>query len=91
MKVNRLKYVYVVVGVSEPEMEQSYLIVSEMHAGHSSLEKAQRELGAILDEIRHEANENEYEFTYETDNDSLSVDFNNGTQEYYKIYKILVN
>lgn len=91
MKVNRLKYVYVVVGVSEPEMEQSYLMVSEMHAGHSSLEKAQRELGTILDEIRQEANENEYEFTYEMDNDSLSVDFNNGTQEYYKIYKILVN
>lgn len=91
MKVNRLKYVYVVVGVSEPEMEQSYLIVSEMHAGHSSLEKAQRELCAILDEIRQEANENEYEFTYEMDNDSLSVDFNNGAQEYYKIYKILVN
>ena len=91
MKVNRLKYVYVVVGVSEPEMEQSYLIVSEMHAGHSNLEKAQRELGAILDEIRQEANENEYEFTYEMNNDSLSVDFNNGTQEYYKIYKILVN
>lgn len=91
MKVNRLKYVYVVVGICEPEMEQSYLIVSEAHAGHSTMEKAQRELQAILDEIRQEATEQEYEITYEMDNDSLNVEFPSGSNEYYKIHKILVN
>ena len=44
MRTNRPQYVYVVVGICEPEMEQSYLIVSEAHAGHSTMEKAQEEL-----------------------------------------------
>ena len=91
MKTNRLKYVYVVVGICEPEMEQSYTIVSEAHAGHSTMEKAQGELQAILDEIRQEAVEQEYEITYEMDNDSLNVEFPSGSNEYYKIHKILVN
>lgn len=91
MRVNRLKYVYVVIGICEPEMEQSYLMVSEMHAGHSTLEKAQRELQAILEEIQTEAQTEEYEVTYEMTNDSLDVDFPSGNHEFYKIYKILVN
>lgn len=91
MKVNRVRYTYVVVGICEPEMEESYLMVSEKHAGHSTMEKAQRELQAVLDEIQQEAAQDEYEVTYTMGNDSLEVDFPSGNHEFYKIYKILVN
>ena len=92
MKVNRLKYVYVVVGISEPEMEQSYLTVSEKHAGHSTKEKAQRELKAVYEEAVDElAREGEVLTSWEMDEDSLSMDFPSGSHEYYRIYKILVN
>ena len=91
MKSNRKRYVYTVVGICEPEMEQSYLMVSEMHAGHSTLEKAQRELQAILEEIQTEARTDEYEVTYEMTNDSLDVDFPSGNHEFYKIYKKIID
>lgn len=93
MKVERKRYVWVVVGIEDnhANFEGAFLVVSEPHAAHTSQEKAQRELGAILAEIRQEALDNEYEITYERDNDSLSVDFPSGSHEYYRIYKLLVN
>lgn len=52
MKSNRQKYVYVVVGLNDnsANFEGTFLVVSEKHAGHSTLEKAQQELGAIYRE-----------------------------------------
>ena len=93
MKLNRPKYVYVVAGLNDASQNYDgvYLMVSELHAGHSTMGKAQKELEAILAEIRAEATLEEYEIEYEMDGESLSVDFPSGTHEYYRIYKILVN
>ena len=93
MKVNRPRYVYVVAGINDAtaNYDGAYLIVSEQHACHSTLEKAQNELVAILAEIRKEATEEGYEIEYDMDGQSLSVDFDSGSHEYYRIYKVLVN
>jgi hypothetical protein len=94
MKVERKRYVYVVVGLNDnsANFEGCFLIVSEPHAGYSTKEKAQQELGAIYREAVEElANEGETLTGWEMDSDSLSMDFPSGSHEYYRIYKILVN
>lgn len=93
MKVDRPQYVYVVAGINDAtaNYDGAYLIVSEQHACHRTLEKAQNELVAILHEIQHEATENGYEIEYDMDEQSLTVDFDSGSHEYYRIYKVLVN
>lgn len=85
------RYVWVVAGVIEGAEGEAHLCVSEPCGAHSSQVKAQAELSAILDEIRQEANENGYEFTYEMDNSTLEVSFESGQVETYKIFKMLVN
>ena len=94
MIVDRPRYIYVVVGLNDnnANFEGCFLVVSEKHAGHSTKEKAQKELQAIYEEAVNElANEGEVLTNWEMDEDSLSMDFPSGSHEYYRIYKILVN
>ena len=90
---NRKRYIWVVVGVEDnhANFEGSFLIVSEPRAAHTSHEKAQKELDAILAEISQEAIEQEYKITCDRDEESLTVNFPSGSHEYYRIYKLLVN
>lgn len=89
MKVDR--YFYLVVGIEDDDQGRSTLILSDSHALHTSKEKAVAELGAILDEIRRDANEMEYEFEYVMGDDNLTVDYESGSQEFYTIRKIKLN
>ncbi len=87
------RYVWVVAGLNDnsANFEGVTLMVSEPCGAHTSHLKAKAELEAILEEIRQEANDGEYEFNYEMDDWHLSVDFESGSHEYYRIYKMLVN
>lgn len=89
MKVDR--HFYLVVGIEEDDQGRSTLILSDAHALHTSKEKAIAELGQILEEIRNDANEMEYEFTYVMGDENLTVDYESGTQEFYTIRKVKLN
>ena len=89
MKVDR--YFYLVVGIEEDDQAGSTLRLSDAHALHTSKEKAIAELGQILEEIRNDANEMEYEFTYVMGDENLTVDYESGTQEFYTIRKVKLN
>lgn len=89
MKVDR--YFYLVVGIEEDDQRCSTLILSDDHALHTSKEKAIAELGAILDEIRQDANEMGYEFQYVMGDENLTVDYESGSQEFYTIRKVKLN
>jgi len=85
------KYFYLVVGIEEDEQRCSTLILSNAHALYRTKEKAIAELGMILNEIREDANKNGYEFQYVMEDESLTVDFETGAQEFYVIRKIKLN
>lgn len=89
MKVDR--YFYLVVGIEEDDQAGSTLRLSDAHALHTSKEKAIAELNNILDEIRQSANELGYEFNYVMGDESLTVDYEGGSQEFYTIRKVKLN
>ena len=89
MKVDR--YFYLVVGIEEDDQGRSTLILSDSHALQTSKEKAIAELGAILDEIRNDADEMGYEFQYVMGDENLTVDYESGSQEFYTIRKVKLN
>lgn len=80
--------VYIVVGICTPYDEGSYMMVSK-HAVKSTLEKAQEEFLNILNEIKEDAEKNEYTYSASFDRDRLMmvVNFGSGTEEIYRIYE----
>ena len=89
--MEKARYFYLVVGIEEDGQGGATLILSDAHALHSSKEKAVAELGTILEEIRNDANEMEYEFTYVMGDENLTVDYESGSQEFYIIRKVKLN
>ena len=87
-----MKKVYVVVGICYPYDEDAFTIVSA-HAVKSTLEKAQDEFVAILNEIAKEAAEQEYKYStsFNADKTLMRVTFNFGTEEVYKIHEQIVD
>lgn len=89
MKID--KYFYLVVGIEEDDQGGATLILSDAHALHTTKEKAIAELGAILDEIRKDAEHAGYEFNYVMGDEHLTVDYESGSQEFYTIRKVKLN
>ena len=87
------RYIYVVVGISYGTEfgDEGHIIISNSHAAHTSLKKAQEELNAILAEIREESFEENYTFTHQLNENDLSVTYESGLEEYYKINKLKLN
>lgn len=91
MKRNR--YVYVVAGISINDEwgAEGHLVISNEYGAHGSMRKAQIELSAILAEIREQSIEEQYTFTHTLTDIDLTVDYESGLHEYYKIYKMKLN
>jgi len=87
------RYYYIVTGFEHDDQGLVTLICNENHALHSSRAKAETEIMNILDEIRADAVEMDYQFTYNLDRErgTLEVTYETGTVEMYYIIKAKLN
>ena len=81
------RYCYLVVGLDD----DNHLFLNEEHGLHTSKEKAEAELGLVLNEIERDASEMGYEFNFVRTDDHLTIIYGNGIQERYTIKKMKLN
>lgn len=83
----------VIVGLNDDTANNNgvYTIVNEDHGAFTSLGDARDELLNILEEVKEDSKEMEYEFSYELDDKRLEVTFETGSVETYTIHQLTVN
>lgn len=78
--------VYTVIGINEEVNNEPIMIMMGRQKAYTSLEKAQKELEKILNEIDEDGFE--YEAEYGEDKKSLHITFETGAMEDYFIYEL---
>lgn len=91
--MTRDRYYYIVTGFEHDDQGLVTLICNENHSLHSSKAKAENELMNILNETRADAEEMDYQFTYNLDRERgiLEITYETGTYEMYYIIKAKLN
>lgn len=93
-RAKKIRYVWVIVGLEDDSQNfgGTYIIPNEKHGAHSSFGKAKAELLEISQDIYIKTCNGQFEVAeHNLGEDSLEVIFENGSVEYYKIYKMRLN
>jgi hypothetical protein len=88
----RERYWYVVTGLTHGQ-DDVYVTVSRQHGLQPTLEKAKAELEAVLREVERDAEDNDYAFTHDFNQDhtQLTIELANYNWEIWKIHKVKRN
>ena len=86
----RERYWYVVAGMVHGQ-DDVFTSISKQHGLQPTLEKAQAELRAILEDVQQDADINDYTFHYTLEDDRLTLELNDVDYEVWKIYKVKRN
>ena len=86
----RERYWYVVAGMVHGQ-DDVFTSISKQHGLQPTLEKAQAELRAILEDVQQDAEDNDYTFCYTMEDDRLTLELNDVDYEVWKIYKVKRN
>ena len=85
------RYVYVITGLQEDPDCGCYVACNDERGCFSTLEKAQAELEDIFQEVKEEAEENGFTFTYNKNENEFICDYDDYIHIEYTIHKMIVN